>query len=267
MSFLDALPERYRLILCDIWGVIHDGVHLYPGAAERLRRWRAEGRLVLLITNAPRTAEAVERHLAKLGLPGDAWDAIATGGDAGIEGLTALGRAVGFVGTASDRSILESEGVRLTDADDFTDVAVIGFDVRRPGVEDYAADLRRWLKRGVRMHCLNPDRVVVYGGRNIPCAGMIADAYETLGGAVSWYGKPFAPIYRRALQLAGDPPREAVLAIGDGLQTDILGAARMGFDAVFVTGGIHGGAPFPADFAERHELRDWRPVAVAGSIG
>lgn len=265
MSLLDALPERYGLILCDVWGVVHDGVHLYPGAAERLLQWRRESRFVLLITNAPRTAQAVEQHLARVGLPSEAWDSVATSGDAGIEALNALGRPVGFLGNAGDRAVLQSEGVRIAE-EDFTDVAVIGLERSRPEVTDYRAELERWAGRGVHMHCLNPDRVVLYGGTPITCAGAIADVYEALGGRVSWYGKPFEPIYRHALHLAGDPPAEAVLAIGDGLPTDILGAARMGFDAVFVTGGIHGGVPFPDEFAEENGLGTWRPLASVNSL-
>src|SRR6266581_4278664 len=113
MNYWGSLDRKYRLILCDIWGVVHDGVNLYPGAAERLRQWRSEGRCVVLITNAPRTAEAVAAQLKRIGLPRDAWDAVATSGEAGIEALNALGKPVGFVGTADDREILEGRGVRI----------------------------------------------------------------------------------------------------------------------------------------------------------
>jgi HAD superfamily hydrolase (TIGR01459 family) len=116
------------------------------------------------------------------------------------------------------------------------------------------------------MHCLNPDRVVIRGGVREACAGALADIYEALGGPVAWYGKPHPAIYAHALRRAGDPPREAVLAVGDGLRTDILGAARMGFDAVFVSGGIHAGEAFPADFGERYGLGDWQPVAVVDGL-
>jgi HAD superfamily hydrolase (TIGR01459 family) len=116
------------------------------------------------------------------------------------------------------------------------------------------------------MHCLNPDRVVVRGGVPEACAGAIADLYQAIGGRVTWYGKPHAAIYRHALHRAGDPPTDEVLAVGDGLQTDILGAARLGFDAIFVTGGIHAGEPFPEGFAAEYGLGDWRPVAVVGSL-
>ena len=266
MSYLDALPERYRVILCDVWGVVHDGVTLYPGAAERLRQWRGQGRFVVLITNAPRTADAVEEQLLRIGLPRDAWDGIATSGDAGIEGLAALGAPVGFIGTRADRAIRESRGVPIADGDDFTDLACVGLEGRRPDVDDYVPDLERWAARGVTMHCLNPDRLVIRGGVPEACAGAIADVYEALGGRAIWYGKPYPAIYDHALHLAGDPAPEGVLAVGDGLQTDILGAARMGLDAVFVTGGIHAGEPIPSDFAAKYALGDWQPVAVVDSL-
>ena len=266
MSPLDALDPKYRLILCDVWGVVHDGVTLYPGAAARLRQWRNEGRCVILITNAPRTADAVTRQLGRIGLPRDCWDGIATSGEAGVEALNALGRAVGFVGTAGDRAILEGRGVRIAEGDEFTDLACTGITEDRPKPEDYCPDLERWAARDVLMHCLNPDRVVMRGGVLEACAGAIADLYEQLGGRVNWYGKPHEAIYRHALHLAGDPPTSEVLAVGDALQTDILGAARMGFDAVFVSGGIHAGEPFPADFAARYGLGEWRPIAVVEGL-
>src|SRR6185295_7328558 len=105
MSYWDALPERYRVILCDIWGVVHDGVRLYPNAAERLAQWQGDGRTVILITNAPRTAHAVAQQLQRIGLPEGSWNGIATSGEAGIAALLELGRPVGFVGTAADREI------------------------------------------------------------------------------------------------------------------------------------------------------------------
>lgn len=266
MSSLDGLDPKYRVILCDIWGVVHDGVSLYPGATARLSRWRGEGRKVILITNAPRTADSVTRQLGRIGLPRDCWDGIATSGDAGIEALNALGGPVGFVGTAGDRAILEERGVRIAGDESFTDLACTGITEDRPLPEQFCPDLERWAARGVHMHCLNPDRVVMRGGVLEACAGAIADLYEQLGGRVTWYGKPHATIYHHALHLAGEPPVGDVLAIGDGLQTDILGAARMGFDAIFVSGGIHAGEPFPADFAERHAFGDWQPIAVVEGL-
>lgn len=266
MSFLDRLDPRYRLILCDVWGVIHDGRQLYPGAAKRLLEWKGEGRCVVLITNAPRTAESVAQYLARVGLPSDAWDEIASSGEAGIDALSAIGRPVGFVGTAGDRAVLEGRGIRIGEDDRFSDVVCTGFAENRPEVQDYRVELERLAARGVRFHCLNPDRVVMYGSTRVACAGALADAYEALGGHVIWYGKPFAKIYEYALAHGGNPSQDEVLAIGDALQTDMLGAAWMGFDAVFVTGGIHASEPFPEDFAASHGLGEWRPVAVVASL-
>jgi HAD superfamily hydrolase (TIGR01459 family) len=266
MTFWDSLDARYRLILCDVWGVIHDGVNLYQSAAERLLQWRAEGRFVVLVTNAPRTAEAVEQQLWRIGLPREAYDAIATSGEAGIEALLALGEPVGFVGSAGDREILEGRGVRIAEGEQFNDLACTGIAEGRPNPNDYRSDLERWADRDVQMHCLNPDRLVIRGGVAEACAGAIADVYQGLGGRVIWYGKPHEAIYRHALHLASNPPTDEVLAVGDGLQTDVLGAARMGFDTVFVTGGIHAGEPFPEGFAAQFGLGDWEPVAVVDSL-
>lgn len=266
MSLLDALPQRHRLILCDIWGVVHDGVNLYPGAADRLLQWRAEGRTIILVTNAPRTAEAVEQQLNALGLPVEAWNGIATSGEAGIAAIRQQGRPVGFIGTRADRAILEGRSVLFADDERFAELACTGLDERRRDVEDYREELEELAERDVLLHCLNPDRVVVRGGAVEPCAGALADIYRGLGGRVAWYGKPYPAIYDYALSLAGYPPASEVLAIGDGLQTDITGAACQGFDAIFVAGGIHAGEPFPEDFAEQNGLGDWRPIAVVDSI-
>lgn len=266
MSFWDTLDAKYRLILCDLWGVVHNGVELYPGAAERLRQWRSEGRWVTLLTNAPRTAQSVEQQLARIGLPMECWDAIATSGEAGIAALNALGKPVGFIGTADDRAVLEGRGIAITEDDSFSELACTGLRGGQADPESYRGELRGLAERDVHLHCLNPDRMVVRGGVPEACAGAIADMYQMLGGRVTWYGKPFPAIYEHALSSAGNPPPDEVLAVGDGLQTDVLGAARMGFDTVFVAGGIHAGEPFPDDFAERNGLGDWRPVAVVDSL-
>ena len=267
MNFLDALDERYRVILCDLWGCVHDGVKLYPGAAQRLLQWRREGRFILLITNAPRTAEYVQRQVAEIGLPRDAWDAITTGGEAGVVLLESLREPVGFLGTPMDRRVLEERGIVVAEDSHFRHLACTGLSPDRMSVDVYDADLRKWAAQGILMHCLNPDRVVVRGGAMELCAGSLADAYEAVGGKVEWYGKPYPAIYEHALKQSGNPPRDQVLAIGDGLQTDVLGAARAGFDCVFVQGGIHGGKPFPADFGERYGLGEWQPVAIVPALG
>jgi HAD superfamily hydrolase (TIGR01459 family) len=265
VSAWDLLDPKYRVILCDIWGVVHDGVHLYPNAKERLRQWRDQGRTVILITNAPRTADAVEAQLERIGLPRDCWDGVSTSGEAGIAAIKALAHPTGFLGTREDRAILEARGLAFVD-DGFTDIAVTGLDDERAHVEEYRGQLATWADRNVLFHCFNPDRIVIRGGVPEPCAGALADVYEGLGGRVEWYGKPHHAIYDYAMSLAGNPPKDAMLAVGDALVTDMLGAAAQGFDAIFVQGGIHRGESFPADFAPKHGLGDWSPVAVVESL-
>ena len=164
-KFWEELDPKYRAILCDAWGVIHDGVRLEPGAAERLLRWRGEGRFVIVLTNAPRPPKLIERQLERLGLPADAFDAIVSSGGAGVAALTALAAPVGFLGTVVDRRVLEDEGIVIAPDEHFADVACVGFEEGRPELADSQERLVRWTAMGVRMHCLNPDRVVIYGSR------------------------------------------------------------------------------------------------------
>ena len=265
MTSLDRLDPRYRAILCDIWGVVHDGGQLLPGAADRLLRWKGEGRRVILITNAPRPATTIAQQLGALGLPRTAYDAITSSGQAGIAALVDPPRAVGFLGMAEDRADLEAGGVTIVAAG-FTEFACTGLDERSDDSTDYAPFLVPLAAADVLMHCLNPDRVVIHRGRREACAGALADIYEALGGRVTWYGKPHAAIYDHARNLAGDPPREAMLAVGDSLNTDMLGAARYGIDAVYVSSGIHAGDPIPADFARRNGLGAWQPLMTVTGL-
>jgi len=265
VSPLDGLDPNYRAILCDIWGVVHDGDRILPGVESRLLRWKDEGRKIILVTNAPRPAATVQRYLDMLGLPRNAYDAITSSGEAGIAALINPVRPVGFLGTSEDRADLEAGGVTIV-ADGFAELACTGLDEWRDDPTVYRDQLANWARYGVVMHCLNPDRTVIHCGRREACAGALADIYEELGGRVEWYGKPHRPIYDHARSLAGSPPVEAMLAIGDGLPTDILGAAKYGIDAVYVSHGIHAGEPVPEDFASRNGLGDWRPIMTVEGL-
>jgi HAD superfamily hydrolase (TIGR01459 family) len=265
VSPLDELDPKYRAILCDIWGVVHDGGQLLPGVTERLLKWRDEGRCVVLLTNAPRSADMVEAQLDRMGLPRSAYDAITSSGESGISALTSPPRPVGFLGTQADRDDLARRGVLFSSAE-FAELACTGLDDRRDEPEEYREQLEGWARSGVVMHCINPDRVVMRSGVSEACAGALADIYEELGGHVEWYGKPHGPIYDHARSLAGDPPLEAMMAVGDALVTDMLGAAKYGIDAIYVSHGIHAGEPVPDDFASQHGLGDWRPIMTVEGL-
>ena len=264
MNPLDGLDLRYTTVLCDIWGVVHDGAQLLPGVMERLSRFRDDGRLVVLITNAPRPADTIVQDLDRIGLSRTLYHAVTSSGAAGIAALTSPPRNVGFLGTSEDRAYLELNGVRIVERG-FGEVACTGLDESRGDPLQYVDQLRDWAAANLLMHCLNPDRIVIHCGQREACAGALADLYEGMGRRVAWYGKPYPTIYDHALALAGHPSKGNVLAIGDSLQTDMLGAARYGIDAVFVSNGIHAGEPVPPDFAGRNGLGDWRPLmTVAG---
>ena len=264
MNPLDDLSPDYRAILCDIWGVVHDGDRILPGVEARLQRWKGEGRKIILVTNAPRPAATVQSHLDRLGLSRNAYDAITSSGEAGIAALTDPPRPVGFLGTHEDKVDLVQRGVVIT-AGEFAELACTGLDEWRDEPDAYRDQLAAWVQAGVVLHCLNPDRIVIHCGRREACAGALADIYEELGGQVRWYGKPHPSIYDHARSLAGNPARDRMLAIGDGLPTDMLGAAAYGIAAIYVSHGIHAGEPMPADFASRHGLPEWRPImAVEG---
>lgn len=253
---LSALPERYRLILCDLWGCVHDGWRIFEGVPEILATWKAQGRKVQFVTNAPRSAAAIRAQLHRLGLDPALDDGIVTAGEAGLAALT--GRPVGFCGTAEDRADLEAGGLRISEQD-FSELACAGLATGET-VDDYAERLAAWRRNDVVLHCLNPDRLVPHMGQMMVCAGALADAYEALGGRTIWYGKPFTGIYELALERAGINDRSQVLAIGDSLSTDMAGAAAFGIDAVFVAGGLHAGEDpvFP---------EGWRPLAIVPTLG
>ncbi len=251
-----ALPERYRLILCDLWGCVHDGARILDGVQETLTAWRAQERKTLFVTNAPRSADAIRAQLVALGLDPALDYGIVSAGEAGLAAVRR--RPMGFCGTDADREDLEPRGLVVIQRN-YGELACAGL---APGenVEDYAGRLAEWRARDVLMHCLNPDRIVHHQGEAMVCAGALADAYEGIGGRVAWYGKPFPAIYEMALTFGGITDKTAVLAVGDGLQTDMAGAAAFGIDALFVAGGIHAGEEprFPAG---------WHPVGIVPTLG
>jgi HAD superfamily hydrolase (TIGR01459 family) len=244
---LSALADRYDVLLCDVWGVIHNGRESFPDACAALARWRAEVGPVVLISNSPRPASYVIAQLDGLGVPREAWSAFVTSGDATRTLLAA--RAPGpmwKIGPDKDLVLYEGLGLTLAEVDQAAFVSVTGpdnDDVETP--EDYRARLTQAAARGLPLICANPDMVVRKGDRLIYCGGALADLYAQLGGEVLMAGKPFNPIYDLSLAegeaLLGRPlDRSRVLCIGDGVITDVKGALDQGLDCLFIAKGIHG---------------------------
>ncbi|EJW10417.1 HAD-superfamily hydrolase, subfamily IIA [Rhodovulum sp. PH10] len=243
-----TLADRYDVVFCDVWGVVHNGVTPFAAACDALARFRANGGTVVLLTNAPRKNEVVIGFLDRLGVPRDAWDAVVTSGDVARAEIAARRQeSVFHIGPPQDDSVFREFDVRFASLEE-ADYAVCSglFDDTSETPEDYRELLTRMKARDLFMVCANPDRVVERGDVLVYCAGAIADLYAELGGGVLFSGKPHRPIYRRALAAAeklrgASVAREKVLAIGDSVRTDLTGADGFGIDCLFVTAGIHAG--------------------------
>jgi HAD superfamily hydrolase (TIGR01459 family) len=248
------LAPQYDILLCDVWGVIHNGVAAFTDACDALANFRAAGGAVVLVTNAPRPSDVVKGQLDRLQVRNDAYDAIVSSGD--VTRSVILGRAgelVFHLGPARDRSLFDGLDAHFASDADADYVVCTGlFDDDQETPDDYRAMLGCMLARNLFMACANPDVVVEKGDKLIYCAGALADLYKTMGGEVMYAGKPYAPIYDEALKLAskarGKPAgRARVLAIGDSLRTDLTGARDSGLDFLFVTSGIHAEELGPRD--------------------
>ena len=243
------LARDYDVLLCDVWGVVHNGVAAFPAACDALARFRAERGTVILITNAPRAGASVQRILDRLGVPRDAYDAIVSSGDVTRSIVEARpGERVFHLGPPRDLSIFAGLDVTFAPAETADYVVCSGlFDDLTETPENYRELLGAMRARGLFMVCANPDIVVERGDELVYCAGALADAYATLGGEVLYCGKPYAPIYEAALGQAtafrgGEAPLlKRVLAIGDSIRTDLKGAASFAVDCLFVISGIHAG--------------------------
>jgi HAD superfamily hydrolase (TIGR01459 family) len=246
LSGLSEIAHDYDVLLCDVWGVIHNGRDRFPAACAALERFVAERGPVVLISNSPRPSSDVELQLDALKVPRSAWTTFVTSGDATRVLLKARAPGPAWrIGPARDNVLYEGLGLEFSGPEDAAFIACTGpvnDDWETP--EDYRESLTAAAGRGLTMICANPDRVVHRGERLVYCGGALADLYTSLRGEVIMAGKPYRAIYdlcladaERLLGRAGS----RVLAIGDGVHTDVKGAEDNGLDCLFVAGGIHGG--------------------------
>jgi HAD superfamily hydrolase (TIGR01459 family) len=265
ISGLSEIARDYDVLLCDVWGVIHNGRESFPAACAALERFAAEQGPVILISNSPRPALDVALQLDSLGVPRAAWTEFVTSGDA--TRVLLKERAPGpawRIGPERDNVLYEGLGLEFAGPEEAAFIACTGpynDDWETP--EDYRERLTQAAGRGLTMICANPDRVVHRGERLVYCGGALADLYGALGGEVIMAGKPYRAIYDLCLQdaerLLGRADGRA-LAIGDGLPTDVKGAQEHGIDCLFVAGGIHG-----QEVAGPDGRTD--PAKVAGLLG
>ena len=276
MDAAPAVPRRlaqladasgaFRAVLCDVWGVVHNGLIAFPAAVDALRAFRQTGGVVLMVTNAPRPRSWVLAQLDDLGVEDNAFDDLISSGDVA---RTLLGERQGtriyHLGPDRDLPIYEGLPIDLVSVDQADIVSCTGlFDDETETAEDYDPIFRRMAAARLTMICSNPDLVVERGDRLVPCAGALAERYRVLGGEAVIVGKPHAPIYEQALarineRASANVASEAVLAIGDGAATDIVGADRSGMATLFISSGMRFTDGEPGDFG--------RPDRVAAYLG
>lgn len=242
---LSEIASNYGALICDIWGVVHNGREAYPGVVDTLREFRKQG-VVLLLSNAPRPNEPIHAQLASLGVPRDAYDTLITSGDLTRRVLAeAAPLKVHRVGPDRDAPLYEGLAIERVPMAEAEAIVCTGpFDDTKEGPDDYRDYWRDALARRLPFYCANPDLVVQRGDQMIYCAGALAQDYERQGGKVIYLGKPHATVYdfvtERLAELTHRTiPRSKWLAIGDGLKTDIKGATAIGIDSLLITGGIH----------------------------
>ncbi len=246
LELLGAGDTRARAWICDIWGVIHNGVALYPDAVAACRAFRADGGRIVFVTNAPRPSSGVVAQLDGLGVPRDAYDAVLTSGDVTQTLLESWGGIPTLhIGPVRDHGLFHGRNVPLVAAADAQRVLCSGlYDDTTETAENYRGLLTALAARRCPMLCANPDIKVDRGGKIIYCGGAVAALYAELGGDVSYAGKPHAPIYEAACTLIAEAAesliaRGDILAIGDGVLTDIPGGIAGGFRTIYIASAIH----------------------------
>lgn len=233
-------------MICDVWGVVHNGRDAFPDAIAAIRRFRKDRGPAILLSNAPRLPDGVESQFAHLGIPLDFYDGIVTSGLAARDDL--IGRLkqhselpLFYLGPARDNPVFHGLNIRFTGPGDAKIVFCTGLlDDETEVPEDYRPLLEEFLARRLPFLCANPDIVVQRGDRLVYCAGALARLYETMGGEAVYFGKPHPAVFERATDLAKKVSTASkIIVIGDGIETDIGGARRLGMDALFIAGGIH----------------------------
>lgn len=244
-----ALADRYDGFILDLWGVIHDGVRPYEGAADCLRQLQQAGKRCVLLSNAPRRSFAAEAMLQAMGLAPSLYHGVLTSGEAVHLALrdrtdpwfAALGRRVWHLGPERDRNVMEGLDLEIVGSPaDASFVLNTGPDDHRgpSSVAAFEDVLTECARHALPMICANPDLEVMRGGVRVVCAGALAERYQQMGGAVRSLGKPDPAIYAPVMAMLGTG-RARTLAVGDSLRTDIAGAAAAGVDSCWVLGGIH----------------------------
>ena len=248
LSSLSEVTYAYKAVVCDLWGVLHDGVSAHRSAVEALMRYRQTGGCVVLLSNSPRPSAAVESQLRAMGIPSECYNAITTSGDLAQQVMNSEFTKKRYFHLGPQRDKPTIDGIAALKVDDVVEADVVLctglFEDEGLSLEQHDDVLHKAHSCGIEMICANPDRVVDYAERRVYCAGSLADRYERIGGMVRWLGKPYDTAYQAVFSqierhVSGECDLEDVLAIGDSLVTDIAGANHYGIDSLLITEGLH----------------------------
>ena len=249
----EEIAGQYDAVFCDVWGCVHNGIEPIASAGDALTRYALSGGKIVLITNSPRAREAVERQIDRIGVPRTAWHTIATSGDAARYAMFRgdVGRTVYHIGPESGLEFFKplrprpesADLIELVSLNEAEGIVCTGLaDDENESPQDYADQLQVGVERGLTLLCANPDIIVDRGNKRVFCAGALSQLYAELGGATLLFGKPRRTIYDLAReQLSEILPGiddSRLICIGDGITTDIKGAAARGLDSLFVSGGL-----------------------------
>jgi HAD superfamily hydrolase (TIGR01459 family) len=247
-SGIAEISDVYDYFLFDVWGVIHDGNVAYPGVVEAISFLRKRGKKICFLSNAPRRSSKVVAVLQKLGIAPDLYDFVLTSGEATFldlqknqkSGFKNFGKNYFYIGPQKDIDLLSGlDYIRVSKASEANVAITTGFDGEGSTLAEKLPQALEAKKNNLPMICVNPDLVVVkQDGREMICAGALAMEYEKIGGKVFYYGKPFPAVYKMVCEIFNYPEIKKILAVGDGMETDIKGASDFGIDSVLITGGI-----------------------------
>ena len=251
VNALSDISAQYDALFVDLWGCVHNGVRAFDAANKALIEYRAGGGIVVLVTNSPRPRAQVEQQLADFGVARDAWDSIASSGDSARSALFlgAVGQKIYFIGTDAELPFFEplkliDEPIQISHVpiEEAEGIVCTGLPTADGTPDDVRAPLLYAKQKGLKLLCANPDIIVDRGDKREWCAGAVAQTYTEMGGTSLYFGKPHAPIYdlarRRLSAIRPKIPDDRILAIGDGITTDIQGAIGEGIDSLFITGGL-----------------------------
>lgn len=246
---LSDISDQYQYYIFDIWGVVHDGNAPYKGAAKAIKKLKEQNKRICFLSNAPRRATKVAKVLEKFSITPDLYDFAMSSGEATYlyleqnqkNNFSQYGQKYFYIGPEKDIDLLDGLNYQITNDATQADFAITtGFDHDKSTIDEKLPQIKAALDNNLKMICVNPDLIVVrQNGSEMLCAGVIAKKYAELGGHVKYFGKPYEEVYKTTLSLFGaDIDPKDILAVGDGLETDIKGANYYGIDNLLLSGGI-----------------------------